>query len=101
MERQVQRAEQERDEWERKHGVGQSQLPKSFSHLHAAGSSREIPAVEARTGRSCRADGELGMPFLICSQTSRLMRRSKHLSRHLPLNAAHDPLIVVYEMHVY
>ena len=50
-ERQVQRAEQERDEWERKHGV--SSIKQGKSQADMSGSCGKVPAVQtgARRGR--------------------------------------------------
>jgi hypothetical protein len=64
FERQVQRVEQERDEWERKHGVCRLVYYRSSIADKFQGSSREVSAVETRTGRGCCPDGELGEPML-------------------------------------
>lgn len=64
FERQVQRAEQERDEWEKKHSVGE--VTSKFGQCSEAnrtspsGSRREVPAVQEGSRRGRRSNGELG-----------------------------------------
>jgi hypothetical protein len=56
FERQVTRAEQERDDWEQKHSV--STLPPiSVMLLTTTGGCREVPAIQARARRACRLNG--------------------------------------------
>ena len=58
FERQVTRAEQERDEWEKKHGVSYLSQETSRQKLtQSTGSSREVPAIQARARRGRCPDG--------------------------------------------
>jgi hypothetical protein len=56
FERQVTRAEQERDDWEQKHSV-RFLLPLRRMKLTIVGGCREVPAIQARARRACRLDG--------------------------------------------
>ena len=56
FERQVTRAEQERDDWEQKHSVI-SPLFRIWTRLTKTGGSREVPAIQARTRRARRFYG--------------------------------------------
>lgn len=64
FERQVQRAEQERDEWEKKHSVGgvtsKFEQCSEANHTSPSGSRREVPAVQEGARRGRRSNGELG-----------------------------------------
>ena len=62
-ERQVTRAEQERDEWERKHGVGQPWIIPLLPITDDPGSRRKVHAIKEGARRRCRSDGELGEFF--------------------------------------
>jgi hypothetical protein len=73
-ERQVTRAEQERDEWERKHGVGSSWIAMCDPELMFTGSCREVHAIKEGARRCRCSNGKLGESLCVSAGRVALLK---------------------------